>query len=1199
MAGQGSARVTLKEIDLSQVRDPEQSPLGVPAAVVGPSKRGPAFVPKTFATIQQFNETFGNMLEVNKTSNSNLFGPLALNEWMKNSESGTFMRVLGVGNGLKATLNKVTDAGFKLGKHISHDDNGDLRNNPNIYNTKKHTALTDPTSEGLLKASRTYMLGANMSDAVNTRYLTDAGSQVEDTAASKAITFGITANNDVITIFLPKQLVNDKATTPVTKDVTLTIKFVTKGAGGSEGANLTAFTDVSGRQTADITDDTIEMIADSAAAIGANIATLLGQDISVGDSSHDYDGGTDDDDVFRFNKLSINLSEHFTVAGNAEVRTITLKSSKKEGDEAQFVQTTPANATNVLTKNSVLLEGASKKVPVVRGVLMTPQGVVPSLQITDVQGNYTVFDTTNATTEGAVANADSLLNFGDDSESGDKNLNGYQVGQLTSNEAFVLILNGFKSSVEPTSLVCSFNPENSNYFANVLNTDPTKIEEKGHYLYAFWDIDATTAVAGDTSSTGANTYLNAFCLPTTSLSGTPDFDSFESRFRHAESPWITSQLFGKGNTVNRGTTLSGSGAYKLFRLHSLDAGVAGNTRFRVLVSNVRSSGTSKYGSFDLSLESFDSDPIKGNILVSWKNINLDPDSRNYIARIIGDKHVFYNFDKDLDKQRLEETGDFEIRNSYVRVEVHDLVKQGDVPVNSLPVSAGGLKSLNTKWSSGSKIFKESGDDGAGANKLLVDDFFDNLVVSPLHFVKSVARKSGSSFVADSSLPWGVKFAKKRHSDDSNKELSQLVLNKSVKSWTNYFPDLGDVKAILEGDEADSFQNGYFSLEKIAVKVVSNAVDWSTAQYCRDGVLPAGHTRFLDTATDATGQNIQYFKFRTIMQGGFDGVNIFNKEKAELTSIAAHREANDETSTVTGVASFTGPTIAAYKRAIDVLADKSATEFQLLAIPGIREPLVTDYAVTACETRFDAMFIMDIEESSDGGSTSVIIDSSTKAHVRNTIARFSSRSLDTSFAAAYFPDIIMRRPSNSAPLRVPPSVGMLGVMSQNDSLADPWFAPAGLNRGRIGAIKSQVQMNRTLLNELYDADINPIYEPAGRSGEVYAFGQKTLLQDQSALDRINVRRLLINVRRRVKNIAQTLLFEPNRTSTLAKFSALVEPIMSEVQARQGVDRYKVQIDTTTTTQNDVENNTIRGKIYLQPTKSVEFISLDFVVTNSID
>jgi hypothetical protein len=160
------------------------------------------------------------------------------------------------------------------------------------------------------------------------------------------------------------------------------------------------------------------------------------------------------------------------------------------------------------------------------------------------------------------------------------------------------------------------------------------------------------------------------------------------------------------------------------------------------------------------------------------------------------------------------------------------------------------------------------------------------------------------------------------------------------------------------------------------------------------------------------------------------------------------------------------------------------------------------------------------------------------------------------------------------------------MSRNDTLEAPWAAPAGLTRGTLtNSIDSKVQMNRELLDDLYDNDINPIYVPAGRPGEVYAFGQKTLLQSASALDRINVRRLLIDIRRKVKKIGESLLFEPNRESTLERFSALVEPIMQDVQ-------------TTTTTQNDIENNTIRGKIYLQPTKSVEFISLDFVVANTI-
>ena len=112
-----------------------------------------------------------------------------------------------------------------------------------------------------------------------------------------------------------------------------------------------------------------------------------------------------------------------------------------------------------------------------------------------------------------------------------------------------------------------------------------------------------------------------------------------------------------------------------------------------------------------------------------------------------------------------------------------------------------------------------------------------------------------------------------------------------------------------------------------------------------------------------------------------------------------------------------------------------------------------------------------------------------------------------------------------------------------------------------------------------------------------WGQKTLLRAQSSLDRVNVRRLLIEVRRQVRAVANTLLFEPNRSSTLSRFESLVTPILQSVQDRSGLTRYKVVIDTTTTTQSDVENNTIRGKVFLQPTRTAEFISLDFVVANA--
>ena len=143
--------------------------------------------------------------------------------------------------------------------------------------------------------------------------------------------------------------------------------------------------------------------------------------------------------------------------------------------------------------------------------------------------------------------------------------------------------------------------------------------------------------------------------------------------------------------------------------------------------------------------------------------------------------------------------------------------------------------------------------------------------------------------------------------------------------------------------------------------------------------------------------------------------------------------------------------------------------------------------------------------------------------------------------------------------------------------------------------ANVRLSRKNLDDLYDADINPITSFPGTG--LVIWGQKTLLESASSLDRINVRRLLIDIRRSVRNVANSLLFEPNRQETLDKFNSLVNPIMQRVQEQGGVDRYKVVIDTSTTTQADVENNTLRGKIFLQPTRAVEFIALDFVVTNA--
>jgi phage tail sheath protein FI len=410
-------------------------------------------------------------------------------------------------------------------------------------------------------------------------------------------------------------------------------------------------------------------------------------------------------------------------------------------------------------------------------------------------------------------------------------------------------------------------------------------------------------------------------------------------------------------------------------------------------------------------------------------------------------------------------------------------------------------------------------------------------------------------------------------------------------------------------DSDAFQNNLFSLENI--QVATSSVDkpddkhWDIASYRRNGVkltaLTASdgttytdaNTRFLDANKDFSHlPSRKYLKFSFFVQGGFDGVNPFDSQKSDLTDVAIRREFGS----TLGQGGIEGPTLNSYRKAIDVMGERADVDIQILAIPGVRHYSVTDYAIEAVENRFDALLLMDIEEKDQvdqfiTGSTDL-----QRPSVEYTVNRFADRNMNTSFAAAYYPDVIVQDPATRTNVVVPPTVAVLGAFALNDTVAHPWFAPAGFSRGALPRVlETQVKLNRSNLDDLYEVDVNPLTSFADSNG-VVVFGQKTLLAAQSALDRVNVRRLLIEVRRRVRRIANTFLFEPNREETLGRFSTAVGPVLQQIQAQRGVDRYRVQIDTTTTTQADVENNTIRGKIYLQPTRSLEFVSLDFVVTN---
>jgi len=834
------------------------------------------------------------------------------------------------------------------------------------------------------------------------------------------------------------------------------------------------------------------------------------------------------------------------------------------------------------------IQDSSKAHPIVRGVIFAASGVVPTMSGSLTDNNTAPDGSTPATSAGPAGAITGTIDLS------------------SSKQEFVVILNGHKpTSQYPGVVTASFDVDSSNYFPNVLNTDPLLIEETGHYLYTHYDIHPSFAVVTGTGIIdAAATFGGASLEPvgfltTTTLtrnsgsSAVPNFESYEDRFRTPESPFVVSQNFG-GSPKN------------LFKIHSLDDGEYANGKFKISIRNIAPSTSERdqYGTFDLVVRRWSDTDEDQFVLESFFKLSLDPSNDRYIAKVIGDQHFYFDFDKSEDGQKLVLDGSFPNVSKYIRVEMAPSVNNAEVPDVSLPVGFRGPKHLVT---SGSSILNPGTED-VGVHVTGQGTSIERAVELPVPFRDNVAVGTGPKKSVNANLHWGVQFEKKTDLAETNKT---LVSDKSLDSYTQYYPHyhtvwqkswVGDNEGTADSDgtvyDADRFNNNLFSLERVQVVTGANGLAdpklWASASYSRTGGIVANETnktRGFNIETDLADLTARrYAKFTFFTQGGFDGVRIFNEKAAKLTNAAIVEEMSDASRGQDEAA-----TVSAYTKALDVIGEKSEVDIKLLAIPGIRHSIVTDQAIITTEDRFDAMFIMDVEERDT--LNTVVTGSEQEVSVANTVASFSNRNLDTSFAAAYFPDQIVEDPTTFTNVKVPPSVVVLGAFALNDSLGHPWTAPAGFARGALNSsVESSVNLNRSNLDELYDVDINPITKFPGSSGPI-VWGQKTLLSTASSLDRVNVRRLLIEVRRQVKQIADRLIFEPARATTLSKFETLVRPRLQRIQELQGVERFRVRIDTTTTSAADIENKTIRGQIFVQPTKTAEFVGIDFVVTNA--
>tara|TARA_B100000902_G_scaffold204965_1_gene195401 strand:+ start:11374 stop:13758 length:2385 start_codon:yes stop_codon:yes gene_type:complete len=409
----------------------------------------------------------------------------------------------------------------------------------------------------------------------------------------------------------------------------------------------------------------------------------------------------------------------------------------------------------------------------------------------------------------------------------------------------------------------------------------------------------------------------------------------------------------------------------------------------------------------------------------------------------------------------------------------------------------------------------------------------NVTVASASFVKTQTNSTTSEF--DTSVFYGFNFE-----DTTNREyLAPLPANATA--------DL----------------NATFSLNDQTGHADASAADFG------------GSSTFATSASSlALGtSNVAQHKFMVPFQGGFDGANPAIKKNTG-TDISATNQQGFDCSTSSASGSI------AYKRAINSVSNQDEFDINMLSTPGLiynLHPNPINRGISMVEARGDAFYVYDPTTWSEGISA----------------ATDAVSSKDTNYAAVYYPWVKILDDSVNLPTWVPPSVVIPGVYSRNDAVAHEWFAPAGLNRGGLrNVLEAKTRLTHAERDLLYEDRVNPIASFPGQG--VVVFGQKTLQAKPSALDRINVRRLLIRLKKFIASSSRYLVFENNTVATRNRFLNIVNPYLDSVQAAQGLTAFRVVMDDSNNTPDVIDRNQLVGQIFLQPARAVEFIVLDFVV-----
>ena len=589
------------------------------------------------------------------------------------------------------------------------------------------------------------------------------------------------------------------------------------------------------------------------------------------------------------------------------------------------------------------------------------------------------------------------------------------VDAVASASSFVLTLTG--SSVAEANTSASLDPSNANYITKTYGYAPK-------------------------SSKDAYTFLNFSTFQSSSFASDADLQvsvqqvdvDYTNSYLEASTPFIKSQKVG-GTATN------------LFKFHTLSHGTSTNYEFKVGIRDIKPASEvpgSEYGTFSVIVRRVDTSQIpnsifgqgvqdsdvRPNIVEEFQGVNLDPNSPNYIKRVIGDKYITVDANG-----KLSSNGDYPNASAHIRVEVADDVESGAIDSTLVPF-------------------------GFGA------------VTSPLHSTYNLPSPTYN-------------------------------VSQSISGEYNKRAFLGYSFDFSNSDNLNFLQ----PLPAANTETVGSDFDLAD---CESNGSPITLTSGVDAK-----------KFLVPFQGGFDGYAPNRVVKVGSEIVAGNSQGFDLTSA-------TSAGTVAYRKAIDAVSNPDEFDINMVVLPGVINRLhssVTTYAKDMCEDRLDCFFVMDAGGYSDSIAT-----------VKNSLTSF-----DSNYVATYHPWVKILDTDRNKPVWVPPSVVLPGVIAFNDAVGAEWYAPAGLNRGGLpNVIEVKSRLTHDERDTLYEGRINPIATFPGQGATV--FGQKTLQAKPSALDRINVRRLLIAVKKYIASSTRYLVFEQNTAATRNRFLSIVNPYL---------------------------------------------------------